>query len=323
MNITVIGYGDEQTASTRFRYHAIKKFLAAEGLELEFQYKDDWGSPGFIDACDRADLIINQKCLLKKTHADTLFRLGKPICFDFDDALWTRPGKPYSLLTGLKVKSRLRYILERSTAVIVANNYLAEYAKSYAGNVMIIPMGLDLEDWRPASSFSDKIVMGWNGAPNNLPQLYAIADQLRKVLDTCNHVELAVCCGAEPELDMPYRYVPFEPRADRTFVQGINIGLLPMEDHEYSRGKSSIKALQYMASASAVVGNWVGATAELLGEDRAVQIVNSGDWESALTSLLNDRERMIALGAGGRAFMEAKHDVKSIALQLLAFLRKQ
>ncbi|MEM0970373.1 MAG: hypothetical protein AAGJ31_13535, partial [Verrucomicrobiota bacterium] len=248
--ITVIGYGDEHTPSTRFRFHALRPYLEKAGHRLDFVYKDDLLSQadGSWAALEAADILINQKCLLPEHWRRSILALGKPLFFDFDDAIWTRPGKPYSALTQWKVNRRLQGWLSDSSGVWAANSYLADYASDHSDNVHVIPMALDLSEWTPQTNWdTPELAIGWVGSPHNLPLLQAwepgLAAFYREFPGT-----FRLFCGKNLDWSVPTEHTSFTPNGEKAFLRNLHVGLLPLPDDPYAKGKSPIKALQYLAS---------------------------------------------------------------------------
>ena len=85
-------------------------------------------------------------------------------------------------------------------------------------------------------------------------------------------------------------------------------------------GKSPIKAIQYLACGVPVVGNAVGATAEILNDRNSIAASRDDEWISALETLINDRQRMVSLGKAGREFAEKHHDIRITAAQRMKVL---
>lgn len=268
------------------------------------------------------DAVIVQKALLPGKFLRRLRDLGRPVYFDFDDAIWTRPRRPYAWWTQRRVNYRIRRWFALAKTVFAANEYLAEYARRFNLRVEVVPMALDLEIWRPAPKRGDTLTIGWAGSPANLWHLEKLEAPLRSLLRSCKQVKLAVFCGQKPTFEFPFEYVPYEPGMERDFVAGLDIGLLPLEYETYSLGKSPIKALQYLSCGVPVVGNAAGATAELLNPDNSVAVRSEADWLPALERLVASPDKIRDLGAAGRKLVERNHDLRTQVGRLVTFLAR-
>lgn len=294
MRIAVFPIGNLESPSTWYRIGQYLPHFQAAGIEVEFAPKD----------LDRFDLVLNQKNLFPKIIRH------KRLLFDFDDALWTRPIKPYSFLTQWRVNRRLHRWLQ-GAETIVANEYLARYARQHCSNVSVIPMSLDLDHWKPGQP--ERGLIGWSGAPHNFHYLQKIEDDLLRLKADFPWITFAVYSGQKPNLKIPFEYVPFKKGEEPLFTQRLSIGLLPLDDDPYSFGKSPIKALQYMACGVPVVTNGKGATQELL-QGEAEQVTHS--WYESLSRMLTSPKKQ-----NGRALAEAHHDIKKVSKKLIALLR--
>lgn len=322
MNILAIISRDLQKGSTKYRIVQYLDFLRSKGINVEFVNRKSIDA-SVIKRSAQVDLVFNQKCLFRYSLAGKLIAASRRTLFDFDDAIYTRPGKPDSLVTRIRVRRRLHLWLRRSDVVTTSNHFLARYARQYSGSVEIIPMALDLEIWKPLEkSFDNNITIGWTGAPVNIPLIESLDPVLTFLLKKFPFLKLAVFSGQKPKLNCPFEYHPFRPGYEPAFVQNLDIGLLPLVDEEHSKGKSPIKAIQYLACGIPVVGNVTGATAEILNEENSIAVSTEEQWLHALEKLVNNRELAQFMGRAGRKHVEENHDLKSVAKRLLAVLTR-
>ncbi len=179
-------------------------------------------------------------------------------------------------------------------------------------------MALDLDTWRPREKGnSSPITIGWTGSPANLPNLERLAPVLSVLLMRYPFVKLRVFSGQRPALSCPFEYHAFEPGKEPLFVQQLDIGILPLNYEEYSMGKSPIKAIQYLACGVPVVGNIIGATADILNERNSIAVSAEADWLCGLEKLVNDQNLRNVLGRGGREFVLRHHDVSVVREQIV------
>lgn len=316
MKILVLAYADGAAASTLYRFRAGQGIWRSMGHQVDVVPAHSL--PEHLgNRAGEYEAIIVQKALLPGQFLRRLRDLGVPVYFDFDDAIWTRPKKPYSWWTQRRVNSRIRRWFAAARLVFAANECLAEYARRFHSRVEVVPMALDLEVWRPAPKSGECLKIGWAGSPANLWHLEKLRMPLQALLQSCKHVRLAVFCGQKPSFGFPFEYVPYAPGTERDFVAGLDIGLLPLEYEPYSLGKSPIKALQYLSCGVPVVGNVAGATAEILNPDNSVAIGSEAEWLPALENLAASPGLRRRLGAAGRIFMEQHHDLRRVSQRMV------
>jgi glycosyltransferase involved in cell wall biosynthesis len=321
MHILTIISRDLQKASTLYRIVQYLDFFSSRGIDFEFIHRKTL-SRSVLRSVSSSDLLFNQKCLFNCALAKRMMAESRRTLFEFDDAIFTRPGKPDFFLTRWRENRRLHLWLERADIVTTPNGYLADYARRLSNSVRIVPMALDLEKWRPSISRrkKNKFVIGWAGAPVNIPLLEGLAPVLSTVINHHPEVELAVFSGKKPRFDFPFTYVPFRHGDEMEFIQHLDIGLLPLEKDDFSMGKSPIKAIQYLACGVPVVGNIFGATKEILNEKNSIAVTTHRDWVSAIEGLIDAPERLFPMGEAGRAHAEANHDMKKVGEAFLDIL---
>ncbi len=320
MRVLVISSRDLEKGSTKYRIAQYEDFLKTRGVEVDYVRRKEINS-AFIGSLVDYDLVFNQKCLFRCSLAKRIIRSGRRTLFDFDDAIYTRPGKPHSLLTSLRVRRRLHLWLREADVVTTANEYLARYARAHSSAVVVIPMAIDMNRWKPRErAATEQLTIGWAGAPVNLRNIERIEPVLSTLTERYPFLKLAIFSGRRPQLRCPYEYHPFSPGEEVGFVQKLDIGLLPLPSEEYSKGKSPIKAIQYLACGVPVVGNVLGATAEILNETNSIAVQTQGEWLESLESLINDRARLRSMGKCGRDFVVQRHNLGTVAEQLFNVL---
>jgi len=317
-DVLVISSRDLEKGSTKFRIAQYHDYLAARGVQLHYIRRDAIDAAVIRRLADY-DLVFNQKCLVSLSLARSIISNSRRTLFDFDDAIYTRPGRPYRWPTAFKVKRRLHLWLRRADVVTTSSHYLAEYAARYSSKVTILPMTVDTDLWHPAEEHrhADETVIGWAGAPVNLPNLNRLEPVLRTLLDRYPSVRLAVFSGQRPELQCRYDYYPFAPGAEYGFIRSLDIGLLPLPDEPYTLGKSPIKAIQYLACGVPVVGEiHGGAPAEIVTPDNGIAVHSEQEWLQALEKLIQDRALRQSLGAAGRRLVLQRHNRHTVAEQV-------
>lgn len=320
MNILVIHSRDLEKGSTRFRVVQYQPWLQSQGVQVDYVNRKLLGK--MLNHISDYDVVINQKCLLRMGLQKQLRARAKRLLFDYDDAIYTRPGKPYGLITGFRVRRRMAYWMRQADVVTTSSEYLANHARKYQDNsrarVLVLPMGVDLSTWSPDTSRqSEKIVLGWAGAPVNLKHIERLEPVLKVILDRHSNVEVAVFSGDKPKLSIPHRYVPYRDGGEPEFIRSIDIGLLPLVDDEHARGKSPIKAIQYLACGVPVAGNVYGATAEIINADNGIAVESESQWLDALDRLIKDAGLRKRLGQSGRQHIEQHNDRTVLQQQLL------
>lgn len=322
MDVLTIISRDLQKASTLFRVVQYLDYFNSRDIHFRFLQRKSL-SRADLTSVRASDLLFNQKCLFNYSLAKRMIHESRRTLFDFDDAIFTRPGKPDSFITRLRERRRLKLWLTQSNVVTTPNQYLADYARKWSKVVEIIPMAIDLEQWRPPGrekTTNAAIVIGWAGAPVNIPLLESLNPILTELVNKNKNLRIAVLSGQRPRLDVAYDYYPFEAGKEAEFIQKLDIGLLPLRRDEFSMGKSPIKAIQYLACGVPVVGNVFGATSEILNERNSIAVNTRDEWIDGLRRLIAQPELIRSMGEAGREHVEAHHSMVQVREKFLKIL---
>lgn len=324
--------GGVKTPSARFRIRQYINRLAHHGICVEehipfFQKSCGWPSPfktaARIPALFRsrnADLIWLNKELVQ--GYPTFERLLKrPRVLDADDAIWL--SRPLGRLAG-------KCIAAQMDAVIAGNLYLADYFEKFCSQVHVVPTGIDLNRYLlrdpESTAMSGKFVIGWTGLARNYDQLDAIALPLKSFLNAHSDAELMLVSNRPwktPVIDPNrIRYIPWSPDIEVTAIHSMSVGIMPLEDTKWTRGKCSFKMLQYMAAGVPVIVSPVGMNRDVLAKGRIGFSANSNDqWYQTLELLYKDCSLQIELGREGRSVIEQFYDADKIAEQLAGIFK--
>jgi glycosyltransferase involved in cell wall biosynthesis len=236
----------------------------------------------------------------------------RPRILDIDDAVHlNRDGRTARRLAGLV------------DHVIVANAYLAEAWQKWTPAVEILPMSIDTNFYTSAS-LPEKPVIGWLGSRGNMPYLERIAPALAEIVRLFPNVTIGVCSEARPQLSgVPFVHVPWSAARERSFLASLTVGIVPLDDTPWERGKFSYKMLQYMASGRPSVLSPVGVNAEMLAQaDIGIAASTHEQWVAALSTLIADPAAANQLGATARRHAVSDYSVEAIAPRLAALFRR-
>lgn len=320
MRVFAITFGNNEAASTRFRLLQYQDALKAAGVELTWVEKKALRLE-HIEKIKKADAVLVQKALLFSPLVWWLRKLAKRIVYDMDDAIWTRPGKPYSRYVSARLESRLGTILSAADAVTCANEYLAEKCLTYNKNVSVVPMALEVGPFARAKA-PREMTLGWMGGPGNLELLKICEEPVGEFLKAHPEGKLKIMCGVRPKLAVPFEHVPWRAQDEAEFVKSLSIGLLPLDQvSEFTLGKSPIKALMYGAAGVPTVGNMThGGAAEIARGGGCRVVRTAAEWRTALEELADENVRT----AEGKAALEnirTHNDAQVVFEQLLKILR--
>ncbi len=248
---------------------------------------------------------------------------GRPLVVDFDDAhhLYYK-SMSSTALRGL-FSNKTDDLMRCADAVVVGNKTLADYAqKAGAKNISLVPSAVAVAKYKTllqARSGSEKLTLGWIGTPVTAAQsLRLIREPLRIFLS--NSGATCLLMGADPNVDygFPAEHVVWSEAGEVEFMAHVDIGLCPLEDTEWNRGKSGYKIIQYMAAGKPSVVSPVGIAADIATHQKTgLHCITVDDWSNAFRKLSDDPGLRSDMGAQAQAEALAKYDV-SIAAKKIA-----
>jgi glycosyltransferase involved in cell wall biosynthesis len=247
-----------------------------------------------------------------------------PFVFDFDDAIFLPYRSPSNgWLSLLKAPGKTGTICRLASQVIVGNNYLAEYARTYNQNVTVIPTTIDTETYRmrPVRNPNPPVI-GWTGSYSTVQHL----DLLRSTLSELAKRErfrVRIIGPSDYKLEgVDIEVVPWRAHTEVQDLGEVDIGIMPLPDNPWSRGKCGCKALQYMGLGIPAVCSPVGMNTDLIRDGENGFLANSAEeWISKLSLLLRSTELRLRLGRAGRKTVEEGFSAKSQAPRVYEVFR--
>ncbi len=237
-----------------------------------------------------------------------LFKSGVPYMVDYDDALFHRYDKHNNRLIRLFLGHKIDAVMKHAALVIVGNEYLAERARTAgAQKIEIIPTVVDLTRYKVAPPVSnDPLIVGWIGSPSTSSYLLAIAPVFELLLKKFNVKFVAVGASEDTLKELPIEVRPWSEESEVQLIQKFDIGIMPLEDSPWERGKCGYKLIQYMACGLPVVASPVGVNKKIVDHEVSGFLAhNLNEWEQMLGYLLNDQNLRQRMGEKGRSSVES------------------
>ena len=319
--------------SARFRVGQLAGPLAAHGVDVDWRPapvskyppRVKWLRPFWLPlavAARTPDVLASRRAdvtLLNRELVSTLVTLepwtGRPRVLDVDDAIWLHRGGGFA-----------RRLARLADGVVAGNQVVADWFSQHNANVRIVPTAVDTDRFRPAGAAVDgPPTLGWSGTSSNFRFLEALQPALRDVLAARPDAVLRISSDRPPRLpDLPADRVLYEPwslEREVPFLQSLDVGLMPLADDAWSRGKCAYKMLLYLSCGVAAAVSPVGMNVEVLeAADVGRGAADAAGWRDALLDLLADRDAARAMGARGRTLVEERYSLHALAPRLAGLL---
>lgn len=241
--------------------------------------------------------------------------LKKKIIYDFDDAIWIpNYSEANSFFSFLKGYSNVKHICHWSHRVSCGNSYLCEFASLENPNVQYNPTTIDTENYH--SKIKDhsggRFVIGWTGSHSTiryLNEIIPVIEELEQVYD----FEFIVISDIKPDFQLKsLKFTKWNKETEIDDLLKFNVGIMPLENDKWAKGKCGFKALQYMALGIPAIVSPVGVNTKIVDHDVNGYVCNTREeWKNALETLLKNPEKLQAMARKTRLKIEQFYSVKS------------
>jgi glycosyltransferase involved in cell wall biosynthesis len=255
--------------------------------------------------------VFREAALLGPPIFEWLIKRAKvPMVFDFDDAIFVSYRSPSNgYLSYLKFAAKTKTICALASHVMVGNPYLADYARQSNHNVTIVPTTIDTEKYevrRPEPS--DVPTIGWTGSFSTVQHLDTLAGALQDLAGQ-ERFRLRVIGAPDFRLEgVEVEAIPWRSETEVDDLRPIDVGIMPLPNDAWSKGKCGLKALQFMALGKPTICSPVGVNTEIIQDGQNGFIADTqAEWVAKLKLLLRSPELREQLGLAGRATVEEKY----------------
>lgn len=250
---------------------------------------------------------------------------GCRLVVDYDDALFHQYDQHTNRWVRRLLGSKIANVIRLSDMVVAGNVYLASYARcAGARRVELIPTVIDLMRYpaMPAKEDSALITIGWIGSPSTARYLRDIALALAEVFKGGSARVRLIGSGPVDLPGVPVEVMPWREEAEVVEIRRFDVGIMPLPDEPWARGKCGFKLIQYMACGLPVVASPVGVNSEIVENGVNGFLASStNEWVSVLHKLAVDRDLRIKMGIAGRKKVEEQYCLQVTAPKMVALLQ--
>ncbi len=241
-----------------------------------------------------------------------LARRGVRYVVDLDDAIhlmyagaggWKRP-----------LRDKIPRVLSHASLVLAGNRYLEEYARGYNEHVVFFPTVVDTDKTRGIAarmSPVQEVVVGWIGTPETVKYLSAIMPSLQAASRGVSISLLVVGAGVPDAPGLRVRTKAWSETTEADDVRAMDIGVMPLANDEWSRGKCALKLIQYMSAGVASVTSPAGSAIEFVRDgENACFATDADEWCDRVRALAESPARRAEMGRRARATVEAEYSLR-------------
>lgn len=341
MKILLLSRYPRMGASTRLRALQYLPYFAANGLEVTVKsLVDDRYLKGLYGQGDRSSVSVMALYLRRLFWLFFIFRydiiwiekelfpympavverllkwLGKPYVVDYDDAVFHNYDLSENQVVRTLLRRKIDVVMRLSCCVVAGNAYLAERARiAGASWIVQVPTVVDGTRYLPRqhSAFA-RPVIGWIGSPSTQKYVVNIHEALTAVCQAFD--ARLVLVGATPQVadffpGMDVQVIPWTEDSEAELIRQMDVGIMPLPDGPWEKGKCGYKLIQYMAGGVPVIASPVGVNVDIVGSCHCGLLADTpAEWEQALRTLLFSPEKRCELGMAGRLAVENHYSLQ-------------
>lgn len=273
------------------------------------------------------DVIFLEKELfpyLPATFERILGRGNTPYIVDYDDAVFHNYDQSGNVLVRSALNNKIDAVMRSADAVVAGNDYLASQARSAgASRVKVVPTVIDMDRYRMAPPDNeDPFTIGWIGSPNTFWYVELIADALKTVCEE-REAEVALVGSGRDDFEVePNRMIEWSEESEVDSISEFDVGIMPLHDGPWERGKCGLKLIQYMGCGKPVVASPIGVNESIVTEGETGYFAgNHDEWVAQLKHLADDRELARRLGQNGYERVKEQYCLSVTAPKLIELIR--
>jgi glycosyltransferase involved in cell wall biosynthesis len=273
--------------------------------------------PRLFKVAYHCDVLYIQKRIFPDWVLRTLHRLNPHIIYDIDDAIYLQQQHYH----------KVNQILKLARVVVPGNEYLAAYGRKFNPNVYTIPTVVDTDRYQPPGERHPgdaRTLIGWIGTDPNrgdLDSLQPVFDWLGDRFNESVVLRTVGRCPLEMKTSLNIEFIQWTLEDSLGALQAFDIGIMPLDDTPWNRGKCGLKLIEYLAVGTPAVASPVGVNTEIIRNGETGFLAQSNnDWQMHLARLISDRAIRARLGQAGRQHVEQHYSIKVMLPRLIKVL---
>lgn len=339
----IIPYPLKKAPSQRFRFEQYISFLEKSEVACHFSpFIDEqtwsilyhegktlqkfWGTvKGFfkrlfiVFTFHKYDVLFihREACFIGPAFFETLYAklFTKKIIYDFDDAIWLHDvSDANSKLGWLKNPSKTAKIIKNASLIFAGNSYLANYAQHFNKNVIVMPTTIDL-NYHAAEKKSQQntIVIGWTGSYTTIKHFEQAIPILAKLKTKYPQIQVHLISNKPSDNnEIAIKFIPWKKENEIEDLSSFDIGIMPLPDDDWAKGKCGFKGLQYMSLSIPTVMSPVGVNTEIITDGiNGFLAKNEKEWIEKLSLLIENEQLRKEIGEKGYQTILQKYSVES------------
>lgn len=303
--------------STRFRVLQFKAEFEKFNIDVTIEPipKKFFQRLNLLNSLPAYDATVIQRKLFQPWILNYLKMKSRVLFFDFDDAIMFRDSNADNFHSQSR-QSRFRHTVQRADLVIAGNEYLKELVLPFNNKVSVIPTGINTKMYIPKTGHNPRalVTIGWIGSQPNLGYLKTLIDPINKLYSLNKNFKLKIVCdGFLDGFQCPIEKKVWCEHEEIADIQSFDIGISPLFEDKWTKGKCALKLLQYMACGLSSVSSTTDVTSKIIQDGyNGFLASNSIDWFEKLNFLLENPSSRKSIGLAARQSLMGIYDEETI-----------
>lgn len=275
---------------------------------------------GFNATIVHCDLLPYLPALLESVF----LRAKVPIIYDFDDAIFHQYDNHSSFLVRAVLGKKLQPLLSRAVLATCGNAYLQAYAARFCRHTEVVPTVVDSSIYIPRTAGHPRgpVTVGWIGSPTTWQFVRPVLPVLRDLAEELDLRIRVVGAGVKEDSLRRFEFLEWNEAQEVEMIQGMDIGIMPLPDEPWARGKCGYKLIQYMGCAVPTIASPVGVNASIVDHRvNGFHARTKQEWVDAIRGLCGDPRLRRDMGARGRLKVEEAYSLQAHGPRFAAMLR--
>lgn len=250
--------------------------------------------------------------------------LGKKYLVDYDDAVFHNYNLNKNLLIRSLLKNKIKNVIKNADSVIAGSDYIFNYAKNYKTSIHKIPTVINADLYQKTTTVSNNsFIIGWIGSPTTSQYLLELVEVFKKLQNLPVSYKFI---GTDIQIrehfnGLPVNWIDWSVESEIEEIKSFSVGIMPLDDTPWSRGKCGFKLIQYMACSIPVLASAVGENTVIVEHSKNGYLAkNKEEWYFYLHKMFEEKERLIQMGEYGRNLVERKYSLKNTSKQLIEII---
>lgn len=340
----IAAHRQDRSPSQRYRFEQYFSFFRENGYQVELSSIIDenhdhyFYRPGYffkklyitiqsalkrwndVKRANNFDIIFIQREAFMTGSTFFEKRMAKSnakLIYDFDDSIWlmdtSNANKKWEWMKSTKKTGK---IISLSDLVFAGNNYLLKYAENFNSNVKVIPTTINTKIFQRKLEYSnnDRVCIGWSGSITTIKHFEEATGILKKVKKKYGDNVYFKVLGDDTyqNKELNIKGIPWTSASEIDVISSFDIGIMPLPDNQWVKGKCGLKGLSYMSLEVPTIMSAVGVNSEIINDgENGYLATNAEEWIEKISSLIDSFDLRKSMGALGRKTVEERYSFES------------